>query len=179
MRHIVAHLLRGEAGKAHAAITQDLAIKFDSFPLHERIVPHITLKRWFDLDNDGMQELYQCLDSFAETYHQSDYKLSGFGHFGEDVIYANIEPSPGMLSSVKNLKSALHSIKDLTFDEFDDHNNFHATVAMGALKPFDFSLLWNYLQGLPRTEFNMKFDNVAILKKLVDKWVVDRVWELK
>ena len=51
MRRIIAHAIRGDAKIAHEAITRDLAEKFDSFPIHERIPPHLTLKRWFELED--------------------------------------------------------------------------------------------------------------------------------
>ena len=55
----------------------------------------------------------------------------------------------------------------------------HATVVMGALKPFDFEQIWNYLKTVPQPDFKMQFDNIAVLKRTVDRWIVDRVWELQ
>src|SRR3989344_2595611 len=107
MRHIVAHLIRGEAGKAHENITKDLTLKFDTFPLHDRIPPHLTLKRWFDMDEKGMDTLYKCLDNFANSQKQSNYSLTGFGNFGKDVIYVDVIPSPEMSQSTLDLMSAL------------------------------------------------------------------------
>jgi hypothetical protein len=55
-RYILVHLIRGEAKKAHEEITHKLAEHLDGFPIHERIVPHLTLKRWFELDEIGIQK---------------------------------------------------------------------------------------------------------------------------
>ena len=67
----------------------------------------------------------------------------------------------------------------IIFDEYDDlKNDFYSTVAMRALKPFDFQQIWNYVSSTPRINLPMKFDNIAVLKKVDEKWVVDRVWEL-
>ncbi|HTE48445.1 MAG TPA: 2'-5' RNA ligase family protein [Candidatus Paceibacterota bacterium] len=178
MRHIVAHLIRGEAREAHENITKDLTLKFDTFPLHDRILPHLTLKRWFEMDGKGMETLYKCLDNFANSHKQSDYSLSGFGNFRKDVIYVDVIPSQKMSQDVLDLTDRLHEIPELTFDEFDNGSDFHATVAFGALKPFDYDQIWNYLKTIEQPNFKMKFDNVAILKKPIDKWIVDRVWEI-
>lgn len=179
MRHIIVHLIRGEAGKAHEAITRDLAERFDSFPIHDRIVPHLTLKRWFELDEQGLENVRRVLDSFATSHTQSDYKLRGFGHFEEGVIYVDVEPSLEMTLAARDLMSAMHGVEGMTFDEYDDiEGDFHATVAMRALKPFDYNQLWSYLNSTEGMDFDMKFDNVAILKREENKWVVDRVWEL-
>jgi hypothetical protein len=84
-----------------------------------------------------------------------------------------------MTQSARDLMDALHGVKDMTFDEYDAiEGDFHATVAMRALKPFDFNQTWEYLQTQRALDFNMKFDNVAVLKKDGDKWVAERVWEL-
>ncbi len=179
MRHIIVHLLRGEAGKAHEAITRGLTERFDTFPIHNRIVPHLTLKRWFELDEAGMEQLYKTLDSFAASHVQSDYRLHGFNHFGEDVIYVDVKPSSEMSLTVRELMEDLHTINGMTFDEFDNtEDDFHATVVMGALKPFDYAPILEYLNAKEGMDFNMKFDNIAVLKRDTGKWVVDRVWEL-
>jgi len=179
MRRIIVHLIRGEAKEVHEGITQDLFEKFDSFPIHERIVPHLTLKRWFELDDKGMEPLYVLLDSFVEKNKQSDFVLKGFDHFGEGVIFVDVDASSKMIETVQSLMKDLHSIEGLTFDEFDvADNHFHATVAMRALKPFDFKEIWEYLQTTKAPMFTMKFDNIAILKREEDKWVPDRIWEL-
>jgi 2'-5' RNA ligase len=179
MRRIIVHLIRGQAGKMHEAITRDLADKFDAFPIHDRIVPHLTLKRWFELDETGMENLHQTLDTFTKNQNQSTYNLGGFNHFGEDVIYVDVKPSPEMSSTTRELMTALHSIDGMTFDEFDEEeDDFHATVVMGALKSFDYNQVWKYLNETEGIHFDMKFDNIAVLKRDMDKWVVDRVWDL-
>lgn len=179
-KHIIVHLIRGEAKTAHEAITRDLVEQLDAFPIHDRIVPHLTLKRWFELDETGVGEVCKVLDEFADTHVQSDYHLHGFDNFTEDVIYVDVEPSPAMSQSARDLMLALHRIKDMTFDEYDDvDNHFHATVVMRALKPFDFKQTWDYLLTQKALDFNMKFDNVSLLRRDTDKWVAERVWELR
>lgn len=179
MRHIIVHLIRGEAKEAHEAITRDLVEKLDAFPIHDRIVPHLTLKRWFDLDEAGVKEMYKILDEFVATHTQSKYRLHGFNNFGEGVIYVDADPSPEMSQTVLDLMAALHTVKDMTFDEYDViEDDFHATVAMRALKPFDFKQTWDYLLTRKPLDFTMKFDNIAILRKDGEKWVPERIWEL-
>lgn len=172
-------MIRGEAKTAHENITKDLVEKFDSFPLHERIPPHLTLKRWFEFDQKGMDDLYKCIDWFTNSHKQSDYTLTGFGHFGTDVIYADVLASAEMKGDVLEFIGALHGVDGMTWDEFDNGGNFHATVAMGALKPFDYDQIWNYLQAGTQPNFKMKFDNIAVLKRENERWVVERVFEIE
>ncbi len=179
MRRIIAHLIRGKAGEAHEALTRDLTDKFDTFPIHDRIPPHLTLKRWFELDAANMESLCDVLDSFAASHTQSEYKLGGLGHFDENVIYMDVKPSPEMSDATRDLMEALHSVDGMTFDEFDGiEDDFHATLVFGALKRFDFAPVWEYLNAQEKVSFDMKFDHIAIMKRAEDKWVTERVWEL-
>lgn len=179
-RYIIVHLIRGDAKEAHEAITRDLVKKLDAFPIHDRIIPHLTLKRWFEIDELGMAELYKVLDIFVLSHTQSEYRLHGLSNFGEGVIYVDVDPSPEMSQTARDLMTVLHDIKNMTFDEYDAiEGDFHATVAMRALRPFDFQETWNYLQKQTTLDFNMKFDNIAILRKDTDKWVPERIWELQ
>lgn len=180
MRRIIVHLIRGEARSAHETITKELAEKFDSFPIHERIPPHLTLKRWFELTDERMTELYKLLDSFVASQKQSEYTLGGFSNFGDGVIYLDVKPSSEMLMTAQSLLSKLHEIEELTFDEHDNEEMvFHATVAMRALRPFDFKKLWDYLHEKEYPVFQMKFNNIAFMKKESDVWETERVWELR
>ena len=178
-RHIIVHLIRDEAKEAHETITKELVEKLDAFPIHDRIVPHLTLKRWFELDGAGVEEVYRVLDVFAATHMQSDYRLHGLSNFGEGVIYIDVDPSNEMSQTVSDLMVALHTVKGMSFEEVDTtEQHFHATVAMRALKPFDFKETWDYLLTQKQLDFNLKFDNIAILRKEKDKWVPARIWEL-
>jgi len=180
MKRILVHLIRGEAQSAHEAITKDLAERFDTFPLHDRIAPHLTLKRWFELSDEGMKGLYTVLDDFADLHTQTAYRLKGFGHFGEDVIYVDVVPSKETSSAVRELMAVLHGIEGMTFDEYDnEEDDLHATVVMGALGPFDFDEVWNYVTSIKQPDFVMRFDNIALLKRTEERWVLERVWELK
>jgi 2'-5' RNA ligase len=180
MKRIILYLIRGEAKEAHEAITKDLAERFDSFPMHTRIPPHLTLKRWFELDDGGMEELHKKLDDFTEAHVQSDLNLKDFGCFETKVIYVDVQPSEETLSTIRELMAELHTIEGLSFDEFDDiENDLHASVAIQAWKPFDFDKMWSYLQTTIAPDFRLKFDNVALLKREEDKWEIEKVWELR
>jgi 2'-5' RNA ligase len=179
MRHIIAHLVRGEANDYLTSRTKDLVNKFDVFPIHNRIPFHLTLKRWFKLSDEDMQTLHVLLDNFVQSHTQSDYAMNKFGNFREDVLFLDVEPSEKMQRNVLELMDVLHTHPNLTFDEYDNGGDFHATLTMSALKPFDFRAIRDYLNTIAQPDFKLKFDNIAILKKPETVWVVDRVWELE
>lgn len=179
MKYVIAHLIRGEAQKLHETITHNLTEKFDTAPLFEYIVPHITLKRSFERDENRIDDIYRAIDAFAETHAQTDYSLKGFGNFNEVAVYIGVHPSEEMKQSVKDLQGTLEEVEGIELDEFDRAHRFHATVALGKLKPFSLEEVWNYVQALEVPDFSMKFDNVTVLKKIDGKWVIDRITEIK
>ena len=181
MKYVIVHLIRGEAKKFHEDITKKLTRKFGAYPLHDRVPPHITLKYDKKLDEKIIGKVYTYLDNFISSHNQSNYLLSGFGHFGKDVIYVDTIPSPEMSQDVLDLMSILHKVEGFTFNKFDTPKKFHASLARRSLKTFDYGQIWNYLKTMPKPNFKMKFDNVATLKKAngSDKWSIDRVWEIK
>lgn len=178
MRHIITHLVRGEARNYHISLTKDLVEKFDVFPIHDRIQPHLTLKRWFELEDKDMDTLYGLLDSYAASHTQSDYAMDSFGNFRDDVIFLDAKPSEKMQADVQDLMKILRTHPSLEFDEYDNGSDFHATLTMAALKDFDYDTIRSYLNTIEQPHFEMKFDNIAAMKKVDGKWVVDRIWEL-
>jgi len=178
-KRIIVHLIRGEAKEAHEHITRSLVEKLDAFPIHDRVVPHLTIKRWFELDETGLQSVYLALDKIAEIHKQSSYRLHGLNNFGEGVIFIDVQPSQETLNTVSAVMRAMRDIEGMTFDEYDEiDGDLHATVSMRALKPFDFKEIWDYLQTLPELDMKLNFDNIAILKKVDNKWIPEKVWEL-
>ena len=105
--------------------------------------------------------------------------MNKFGGFREDVLFLDVEPTEKMQSDVLELMDVLHTHPSLTFDEYDNGSDFHATLAMSALKPFDFDAIKAYLITIKQPDFILKFDNIAILKKPDTGWMVDRVWQLQ
>jgi 2'-5' RNA ligase len=178
MKYLIAHLIRGEAKEAHEAVTKDLAEKFDIYPLHTHIPPHLTLKTPFDLDVKNSEPLYKTLTEFAESHTQSEYRFKGFGQFTEHTIYIDVLPSEEMKLIVRELTQTLEGVPGLVIDAYDTEQKFHASVTRDIFKPFNATEVWKYLQTKNQPDFKMKFDNIAVLTKSGEHWVVDRIWEL-
>jgi|GEM_PF-3049859 len=179
MRHIIVHLVQGEARDYHESLTKELVGKFDVFPIHERIQPHLILKRWFELSDTDMETLYGLLDTYAASHTQSNYVMDSFDNFRDDVIFLNAKPSEKMQTDVQDLMKTLRTHPSLEFDEYDNGSDFHATLTMTALKEFDYDAVRSYLENIKQPDFAMKLNNIATMKKVDSKWIVDKVWELR
>lgn len=178
MRYNVVHLIRGEAKIFHEKITRDLTDTFGSYPIHEYIPPHLTLKWPFESDEEGLSAVNTVINSICQTHRKSDYHLRGFGHFENAAIYIDAIPSPEMKATVTDLQTKLAALPGIALNEFDTTQKFHASVAVSRLKPYSLEQLWEHLQKGPQPDFAMKFDNIALMKKVGNKWIVDRVTEI-
>ena len=178
MKYVIVHLIRGEAGEFHGGITRELTEKFGTYPLYERVPPHITLKRSFEREEKEIDGIYTLIDDCARVHTQSDYHLRGFGHFCGETIYIEAVPSREMIVAVTDLQNRVSGL-DIALEQFDLNQNFHATVAMASHKAFSFDTVWGFLQSVEAPDFSMKFDNIAVLKKVDNRWLVDRVTELR
>lgn len=178
MKYVIVHLIRGEAGKLHQEITRALTERFGTYPLYDYVPPHLTLKRSFEIDESRVSEIYSALETFVSNHIQTNYELKGFGNFGSVAVYIEALASPEMQRDHTELQNILSEIDGITLDEFDKAQRLHATVALQKLKPFDLDQIWNYIQTLKQPRFSMKFDNVALLKKVDDRWHVEKVFEL-
>ena len=65
----------------------------------------------------------------------------------------------------------------LEFDDFERPRHLHTTVARKSIsKKFD--EIWRFVSG-EGFEFNSMLDNVAILQRVGDKWVIHKKYCLK
>jgi len=137
----------------------------------KRVVPHVTLFGPFSTRDEN--KVLSTIVSVCSNYELVPFKLRGFGNFGNEVIYVDIEPS----EQLKNLRRELtHSLTGLrsfffmktvpqtkVFDR-DEEFNFHATVAFKDIG-YKFDRIWNYLKHKRPPDINQYLLRVTLLKK--------------
>jgi 2'-5' RNA ligase len=77
----------------------------------------------------------------------------------------------------KNLLDAIKGFPEIQIEEHDLEYHPHLTIAYGNSKE-SFDGIWDYLQSLPVPKFDMKFDNVSLLKKVGGLWEVYKRFEI-
>lgn len=80
---------------------------------------------------------------------------------------------------IAELLECIRTMPGMHFHGYDNGKDFHATVALSALQPFDFEKVWNYVHHLELLDYHLRFDNIATLRKEGEVWVVDRVFEVR
>jgi len=75
----------------------------------------------------------------------------------------------------KQLLKELKKIKGIRVKKSDKEFKPHATIAYGNTKK-SFDNIWNYLKKFNKPKFNLKFDNITILKKAGKYWKIYKVF---
>ena len=162
MKYVVVYLLRGKVQEYHKKLIKEVGPKFgEDYMIKNPIPAHITLKSPFYLKNVNVLE--RTLKSFVRKYKPSRIEIRDFGNFDRFVSF---------------LKIKLTKISGAELREFDINFKPHATIAYGNKKQ-TFDKIWEYLNKLNKPHFNLKFDNLTILKKPRKFWKIHKIFEIR
>ncbi|MBX9765409.1 2'-5' RNA ligase family protein [Patescibacteria group bacterium] len=177
MKYFVAHLLSGDVKTYHERLTRDIAYRYGVYPLHERVLPHITVKAPFECDEEGIKEVERVLRSFAHSETSAPYTIKGFGRFGFRTAYLDVYKSP---EAVALLRRAIRTVNDNVSwipRAPLEGNKLHASVARFMTRKQS-RRVDRYLRA-QHAFFRERLDNFAILKKEGKKWMVETIIALR
>lgn len=138
-------------------IIYDVAETFDvSGAAEPRPVPHITLFGPYNTDKG--RQVKTTLTDIYQQYDIVPYVVDGFDHFRDDVIYANVVPSPELRSLRREIRTQLDP---LTYNErphdADYYYDFHITIAFKDIgRKFD--EIWDYVT----TQYSPQYEEYAL-----------------
>lgn len=174
-KYMIVTLIKGEAGELQQKLLCDIASKFNVKEAIQRRPPsHITLKYSFKTDN--IADVEANLQEFCDNNKSKTYKINGFDHFDENVIFMKIIPSKEMKKLYLKLIEHLKKIEWMMFKKFDGKTQFHATVAHSDIQK-QFSDIWQFVQKHP-ANFDMKLDNLVIFQLVDGVWKVHKEFQL-
>jgi len=160
-----------------------MKLKYDSSYACRKI-SHITLQKPFRLDqqkSENFKVLQSALNSVARRHQPFKVYLSGFGHFGSNVLFVNIEPTDPLLSLRNDIRSELKDQKQLQFDKKRlGRSSFspHITIANRDLTKENFNRAWPILKN--RTfEHSFSCNCFWLLKHNTKEWIPDNKYSLK
>jgi len=176
MRYCIAHLVQGAAKKHHHTLVEDIASRFDLKLRPEYFPSHITLKAPFEKDDLSIVELE--LEKFAEAHHVHPFVIHKFGHFERSAIFLETSFPRETARVAHGLQNALRKQTPQTsWRDYEAHKNFHLTVTKDASEKFED--IWEYLKEMGSPQFELLFDNIALLHFQDGAWSVDKVYQLK
>lgn len=177
MKYFVAHLLTGDAKTYHERLTRDIAYRYGVYPLHERVVPHFTVKAPFECDEEGIQEVERVLRSFAHNESSAPYTIRGFGKFGFRTAYLDVHRSPEAISLVRRAIRTVNDNVSWVPRSPLEGNKLHASVARFMTRKQS-RRVGRYL-ATQKAFFRQTLDNIAILRKEGRTWDVETVIALR
>ena len=151
--------------------------KFGERKVIDNPIPsHLTLK--YPFKTNKISEIEQVIPKYVKKQKPAKMKLEGFGNFRRFVAYSKVVVSIGAIKIQKGLIKELKKIKWLKIEKRESVWKPHSTITFGFTKK-SFNKIWDYLQTQEQPEFNLKFDNITIMKKPRKYWKLHKTYKIK
>lgn len=174
MRYVIVSVVKGEAGKFNDDLRKKVFKKFNA--KSSKIPAHFTIKAPFEYDGN-IDELEQVIEDFCKEYKSKAYKIEGYDHFDDRVIYMKVNMSDEGKAMHNDLIDRMEKIDYLKFDKKDGKDKvFHVTVTSKKLKPI-YKDVWEYVIKYP-CDFKCSFDNISIFKWEDNTWKLYREFNI-
>ncbi len=177
-KYFIGYLINGNAKSYHNKLANDIANKFKIFKISDQVDPHITFKGFTILLNKlQLQELEVLLKKFCNKNNKTKIKLKGIGHFDNKVIFIEVEPSKEMKLLYAEFVKELENLRWVPWNQYDKENiHFHATLAE-KFEEDKFERIYKFASK-EKPDFDLELDNICILKKPKDKWILYKKFKL-
>ena len=174
MRYAIVYLLKGKARGYHIGLVSEISKKFQLRNLNDCVMPHVTLKSPFE--GEDIKIVENLIEDYSRRMKKVGIELKGFSDFDKKVLFFDFVSSSDAFEIQKGLINIL-DFAGLDMGEFDRKWKPHSTLAYFD-NDYKFEEVKRYLSG-GNPNYKMFFDNISIIKKLKDKWVIHKEFELK
>jgi len=175
MRYVVVCVLQGAAGAFNNQMRKEVWVKLKA--KSSKLPAHFTIKAPFEHDGP-ITALEGILESCCKEEKAEPFRLEGYGHFSDRVVYMNVNMSLGGKTMHDRFIDAMGVVPYVAFDEKDGKDKiFHVTVASKRIQPA-FDKIWEYANSKP-CDFDCQFDNISIYKWQDNTWVLHRIYQLQ
>jgi 2'-5' RNA ligase len=175
-RYVLVYLPSKEVDEYVSKLVGEVGPKFGENYMIEQPRPvHATLKSPFFMDNP--EKLEKAIEEFAKKQKQAKISVKGFGDFRRYVAFLNTDFSKEALQIQRDILEEIKVFPEVVLGEHDVEFHPHLTISYGNSKE-SFDGIWDYLQSLPVPKYEMKLDNLSLLKKVGGLWEVYRRFEI-
>lgn len=179
MRYSICCLLRGKFAEYHSKLVEELGNKFEERYLIENPRPcHITLKYPFE-EKKNIEEVEKILEDFVRDVKVTKLKIDSLNQFNNKVVVFEIDFSKDAKEVFNNFQNELKTINWLDWREYDNiSGKWHLTLVYG--NTIDkFNSIWKYVNENIEPNFELKFDNLTILKEMKPNvWEIHKIFEI-
>lgn len=174
MLYVVVCVVKGEAGDFNNRLRQDIWGKFKA--RSSKLPAHFTIKAPFKYEGD-VTELENVLEVFCQKECAQPFKIEGYDHFDNRVVYMKVNMSEESKAVHDRLIETVSKVPYMFFDKQDGKDKtFHITVASKKLQDL-YHKIWEYVGQYP-CEFDCFFDNISIYKWEEDTWKLYKEFRL-
>lgn len=175
-KYMIAYLPSKEVSDYVTKLINELAEKFDEKYILENPRPvHATLKSPFEIED--IQPIENTIQEFVKEQKIADVSSDGFEDFRGKVFFMRTNFSEGAMQIQKDLIEKLRQFKEIYIDRYDEQFTPHLTVGYANSQESHDGII-DHLNTISEQEFDFKFDNLAILKKVGNAWEIHRRFEL-
>ena len=168
MRYVIVSIVKGEAGDFNNELRKEVFEKFKA--KSSKLPAHFTIKSPFEYDG-SINELEEILEDYSKEAKVKPYKITGFNHFDDRVIYMDVSMSKEAKKIHDRLIDKLEVLPFINFNKKDGKDKvFHVTITSKKLPP-KFKDVWEYVNEF-NCDYICNFDNIALYK-----WE-DNTWKL-
>lgn len=158
-------LLPSEVNEYCLELRQKIANQF-GIKMKHRIPAHITLKYGFPAED--INEIEKVIDEFCLSHPKTKWELCNFGYFANSekhVVFIDSIPKEDTRKIHAEFMNNLSKIKWVKWGPFDSAElHYHVTLASKGITASNFDEVWSYLNRLEKPNFEIYFDNLAILR---------------
>ncbi len=134
--------------------------------------PHITLHMPFKLKQAREEELIEALTAAIQYQPPFEIKFNNFGHFGERVIYINVEKSDTLVTLGKTINQVMKRQFNIFNADYKSRGyNPHLTIAFRDLKKQAFAQAWPIFENL-KFEATYSTQSISVLKHDGKQWQI-------
>jgi len=177
MKYSIVYLLKGEAEKYHRELVEEVSQKFGvKGVVNSKVPSHVTLK--YLSNRNEIKDIEELIKRISENINSFYLDVGGVGSFGKDVIFLKVKHSEELNKLEGELFGALRNFPDIKWDPWDKlPYAFHITLAEKDIGN-KFYEIKKYCEDHEK-HFRVLFDNITIIKKPKDKWIVHKEFKLK
>lgn len=170
-KYFIGFLIEGDAAAWHTELAKTISEKFNTWELHKKVPPHITIFQSFEtVDINPVKNL---LREWAQSRSISgDLTVLGFDHFEDRVVFAGVDTDPSSKQLVEELREALRKIPTMPTEDFPIWHP-HATLA-NHVSAQEINQIWDFVLTLEKPNYVLPFNNVTLFRFEGDqKWVIE------
>ena len=173
MRYVIVSVVKGNAGDFNNNMRKDV---YEKFKVRSSKLPaHFTIKAPFE--HNDISSLEKILDDFSKTHKKEPYKIEGYNHFDNRVIYMDVIMSTEGKKLHDELIDSLTTLDYIDFSKKDGKDKiFHVTISSKKIQKI-YSELWNYVNQFP-CNYDCYFDNICIYKWENNTWELYKEYSL-